>query len=45
MIGLEVMKNNYPKRYSRLYAHVKKEYAELRTNGRFFPHKSEARTA
>jgi arginine deiminase len=39
--NLEVTKNNYPKRYSRLYAHVKKEYAELRANGRFFPHKSE----
>jgi arginine deiminase len=39
--NLEVMKSHYPKRYSRLYAHVKKEYAELRANGRFFPHKSE----
>ena len=39
--NLEIMKTNYPKRYSRLYTHVKKEYAELRASGRFFPHKSE----
>ncbi len=39
--NLESQANSYPNRYRQLYARTGKEYAELRKNGRFFPHKKE----
>jgi len=39
--NLEAQAKTYPKRYSRLFEHSKREYRELRENGQFFPHKKE----